>query len=172
MTVRRQTVHSSMGRNKRIAGGILFGLLLIACVAVIVMTLGIRYEPPALEESAKTGVPVVDEGYLYMTLESNFGYAFQLAANLYRQEDGSVNIYLTNPAESPVHLLCEILDADTKEVYYKSGRLEPGTYVENLPPLIDFENKMHEIDVLVYAFETEDFTSAGTTTMRMVLRPW
>ena len=172
MLTRRQTIHTGMGRGKRIAGGILFGLLLAACVAVIVMTLRIRYEPPALEEGAKTGVPIVDEGYLYMTLESNFGYAFQLAANLYRQEDGSVNIYLTNPAESPVHLLCEIQNAETKEVYYKSGRLEPGTYVETLQPQMEFENKMYDIDVLVYAFEADDFTSAGTTTMRMVLRPW
>ena len=172
MTIRRQTVHTRIGRNKRIAGFAILALLLTGCIGVVIKTLATRYEPPALEEMRKQGVPEVEEGYLYTTLDSNFGYAFQLAANLYRQEDGSLNIYLTNPAESGVHILCEITDAETGEMYYRCGRLEPGTYVENLPPLIDFENKMRDIDVKVYAFTKEDFTSAGTTTMRMVLRPW
>lgn len=172
MTTQRQTVHTSFGRNKRIAGFAILALLLAGCLFVVVKTLMTRYEPPVLEEARKHGVPVVDEGYLYTTLESNFGYSIQLAANLYRQEDGSLNIYLTNPADSGVHILCEITDAETGEMFYRCGRLEPGTYVENLPPLVDFENKMRDIDVKVYAFTNKDFTSAGTTTMRMVLRPW
>lgn len=171
MAAARQVFDTKTGRKKRIAGIVLLAVLLAACLAVVIAGFSIRYQPPELEPARQKGAPNVDEHYLYREVQTAFEHSFGIAANLYRQEDGSVNIWLVNPADSRVHLACEVKDAETNDVYYKSGRIEPGEYVQNLPPLI-LDNKQHMVDVTVYAFHETDFTSEGSTTLRLTLQPW
>ncbi len=158
--------------KRRMLGLIIIGVIIAACLIVIIISLNIRYKPPAFEKGAKAGVPEVEESYLFKQVESDFGYRFYIAANLYRQADGSLNIYLTNPADNGVYLMCEIYDADTGEMYYKSGVLDTGSYIETLKPKKDFENAFHNIRIDVYAFEPETYVSAGTTELKLALQPW
>lgn len=168
----RQIFISERDRKKKLAGIILITALLVACAAVLIYSLTVRYSPPALDKNRQTGVPIVEGSYLYKQLESDFGYSFSMAANLYRQEDGTVNVYFTNPEDNQVSLMCEILDAATGDSLYKSGRIEPGEYVEKLKPSKDFQNILYNIVVKVYAFEPDTYLSAGTTELRMILQPW
>lgn len=168
----RQIYRSNMGRFRFRVGLILLLLILIACIVAVVYSLVVRYIPPAHEKSAQNGIPVVKESYLYKTVTSDFGYSFSMAANLYQREDGSVSVFLTNPIENEVSLLCEIRDMETGQLYYKSGLLSPGEFVENLKPGSGFTNELHNVKVTVLAFEPETYLSAGTTELKLVLQPW
>lgn len=168
----RQIYRSTMGRIRFRAGLILLLIILIASIGAVVYSLVVRYMPPAPEKDAKEGIPVVKEGYLYRTVASDFGYSFSLAANLYQRNDGSVSVFLTNPVENEVCILCEIRDTETKQLYYKSGLLSPGEFVENLKPKSVPANELHNVTVAVYAYEPETYLSAGTTELKLALQPW
>lgn len=168
----RQIYRSTMGRFRFRAGLIMLLLIVIACIVAVLYSLLVRYIPPAHEKSAQTGIPVVKESYLYEAVASNFGYSFSMAVNLYQKEDGSVSVFLTNPIENEVGLLCEIRDMETGQLYYKSGLLSPGEFVEKLKPVSRVSNEPHDVKVKVLAFEPETYLSAGTTELKLVLQPW
>ena len=168
----RQVYRSTMGRFRFRAGLVLLLLILVACIVAAIYSLVVRYIPPAHEKNAQNGIPVVKESYLYESVASDFGYSFSLAANLYQREDGSVSVFLTNPIENDVSILCEIRDAETGQLYYKSGLLSPGEFVEKLKPGSKFANELHNVKVKILAYEPEKYLSAGTTELRLALQPW
>ena len=71
-----------------------------------------------------------------------------------------------------MNLMCEVRTRDDGEVLYESGLLHPGEYIESLEPKGEFENTKYDIEVLVRAFESETYHSAGETTLKLVLQPW
>ena len=172
MMAGRQTYDSITVKKNNRRGGAVIAVIILAILAVVIYGINIKYRPPEHEAHATSGKPEVDESFLYRTIESDFGYSFAMAANLYRQEDGSVRIFLTNPSENDFYLMCEVYDMDTAELYYKSGLLSPGEYVDSLKPEGDFENVFHNISVKVYALDMEDYTSEGTTELNLALQPW
>ena len=168
----RQLFSHSGPDKKRLMGLIIIGIVALLCIAAIIFSMKVSYKPPGFEAKAVQGIPAVDESFLSKEIKSDFGYRFYMAANLYRQEDGSVYIYLTDPSDNEVNLMCEVYDADTEELYYKSGVISPGEYVEALRPKKDFSNVYHDIIVRVYAFEPETYISEGTTELKLALQPW
>ena len=171
-TQARQSYRSVMRKKSRIIlTVILVAVLSLSIVAIIASRL-IKYKPPAHEAKAVSGEPEVSEDYLYKEVSSNFGYSFSMAANLYQRKDGSVNIFLTNPKTNEVSIRCEIKDRDTGILYYKSGLIQPGEYVKNLPPETNIPNEAHNADVIIQAFEPETCLSAGATNLKLVLQAW
>ncbi|WP_196229618.1 hypothetical protein [Butyrivibrio fibrisolvens] len=83
-----------------------------------------------------------------------------------------MNIYLTNPEDSEVDLLCKVKDAETGDVLYKSGRILAGEYVATLKPEGRIDNVKRDIFVEIYALNSETFISEGTTRLDLVLQPW
>ena len=168
----RQIVRSGADAKRRI---ILFLIIIVASfaiVGVIIFSMFIKYTPPKFEINAFAGTPTPEEGFLYNEVESGFGYKFSIASNLYQQEDRSLKAYFTNPSVNDVNLMCEVRTADDDELLYESGLLHPGEYVETLNPKGEFENIKYDVNVKVYAFESETYQSAGTTTLNLVLQPW
>ena len=170
--VSRQTYTSVMGRKFFISGIAVICLLIVACVAVVAVSMNLRYSPPPIDDSETEGMPIVEENYLYKEINSDFGYTFYMAVNLFRKEDGGVDIYLTNPQDNKVSLMCEIEDADSGRLYYKSGRIRPGCYIQDIDPQTDFENVHHDVRIHIYAFEQGSYLSAGTTELMLSLQPW
>lgn len=168
----RQVYRSVSTDRKRRAQTILVIVLAVLFISLLIFGLHRLYSPPAHERTAEKGEPEVDEGYLYKRVDSDFGYSFSLAANLYRQEDGSLNIYFTDSTENSVDLLCEIHDTDTGELLYKSGRICPGEYVKTLSPVAEFDNAKRDITVSVFALNSDTYKSEGTTELKLVLQPW
>jgi len=166
-------IYRSVMQNKKtvVMAAILFVILLLSLI-VIVASRFIKYSPPEHDPKAVRGTPEVADGYLYREIATDYLYSFSMAANLYRQEDGSLNIYLTDPEQNDVSLMCEIRDAADDTLYYKSGRILPGEYVPSLKPVKDFENVAHDINVKIYAFEEDTYLSAGTTELKLVLQAW
>lgn len=168
----RQIYTSPSAKKKHILGISLIVILLALIAGAVIYSLNVRYKPPEHDVRAQKGLPKVDENYLFGRIESDYGYRFFMAGNLFRQEDGSVNIYFTNPAGSEVDLMAEIYDDSSGELLFRSGLLYPAEYVDNLPPLGKYENEYRDILVKVYALEKDDHTSAGTTELRLALQPW
>ena len=168
----RQVYRSVAADRRRRAETIL--IIILAALFTVLLIFGLHrlYSPPARDKTAQKGTPAVDESYLYKRVDSDFGYSFSLAANLYRQEDGSVKIYLTDPDMNSVDLVCEVHDSDTGDLLYKSGRISPGEYVETLSPAAEVDNAKRDITVSVYALNSDTYKSEGTTELNLVLQPW
>ena len=169
--MRKQTTHVRTGMGKKI-GAIAAGAALLVLFAVT----GYRlfhpvYVPPAFESSATSGVPVPPENMGYGEISAPGGFSFSVAGTMYQQEDGSLLIYLTNPQDSEVNLMCEITDRAAR-IIYKSGVLRPGEYVERLRPAEQIPNEATEIAMNVYAFEPDTWYSKGTISLNNILQPY
>ncbi len=171
-TKRRQVYTSAEDTIRILRSLIITGAVFVIAIVVGIVSSQLRYHPPEHDENAKSGLPIVEDSYLYREIETDFGYSFSMAANLYRQEDGSLNLYLTNPETNDVDLMCEINDMESGQLLYKSGRILPGEYLVNIPCAEEFENDYHDVSVRIYAFDREKFTSEGTTELSLALQPW
>lgn len=169
---RTQSLRPHTGQQKTYIAIAVIALLLIVALVLLIIGHKRGYTPPEFDENAKVGVPSPDEGFLYDTVATDFGYQFRIAANLYQQEDATVKAFFTNPAENEVYLMCEITSEESGEVLYKSGALRPGEYVESISPCSKFANEAMNVVVKVYAFEPGTWYSAGTTSISAVLQAW
>lgn len=169
---REQSLQSKMVCARMIFALSCIGAALAVIAGIVIWKNCFAYVPPARETNARMGTPTPDEHYLYSRLNTDFGYQVMLAANLYRQEDGSLNIYFTNTDANEVLLLCEIVAEDSGDTLYKSGLLKPGEYVESLSPCMDFPNEATKVLVKIYAFEPKTFYSAGSTVLNVTLQAW
>ena len=171
VATREQLLFSRMERKRRrifIPVIVVISLISLSLIVYILMT---RYMPPSHDSSALKGTPEVDESYLYGTAKTEYGYAIQMAANLYQQQNGDVNIYFTNPISNSVLLRCEIIDKDTGKTLYNTGYINPGEYIESVNNK-SVDNKTYDIIAKVYAYTDESFTSEGTTELSLKLQPW
>ncbi|MCR4612137.1 MAG: hypothetical protein K5644_09600 [Lachnospiraceae bacterium] len=171
VTMREQLLFSRMERRRR---GIFIPIIIVVCLIVIGLityTVLVKYTPPSHDSTAKTGIPNVDESYMYGSVNTQHGYVIQMAANLYQQQNGDVNIYFTNPISNSVLLRCEIKDKDSEKTLYDTGYINPGEYIESVNNS-SVDNKKYDVIVKVYAYADETFTSEGTTELSMKLQPW
>lgn len=170
--MREQNLIPHMGRKSRIFASIIAISIFVLAIALAVAAYFIHYKHPDFEKDAKQGIPTVDESFMYENVNSKFEYSFALAANTYQQEDGSCKVYFTNPETCPYYLQYEMVDSKTGAIYYKSGVLKPGQYVETLELKGRKILQSKEVDVVVYAYEQETWYSAGNTRMKLMLQPW
>ena len=157
-------------RRRRIIIPVIVAISIIS-VSLIVYILMTRYMPPSHDFTAQKGAPEVGKEYLYGTVKTEYGYTIQMAANLYQQQNGDVNIYFTNPISNSVLLRCEILDKDTGKQLYNTGYINPGEYIESVNNS-GVDNNKYDVIVKVYAYTDESFTSEGTTEISLMLQPW
>lgn len=170
--IRKQSiiVHSSL-RQK-----ILFILLMLVMFGIAGICLWISengvYVPPEFETNAINGTPQPDEHFMYGTLETDYGFTFSIATNLYQQEDGSVYVYFTNYDDNNANMMCEIINEDNGKTYYKSGVIVPGQYIEKLSPATKFPNEAFKAKVMIYSFEEGTWYSAGTVEISAMVQGW
>ena len=132
------------------------------------------YLKPAIDKTAREGVLAdeVTRGFDINEIAIANGISFSMAGVLYRQADGSVKIFLTNPSGAKVNLLCEIKDANSERTLFKSGLINAGHYVERLTPRARWENAETPIKIYVYAIDAETNMSRGTIELETALQPW
>lgn len=168
----REQLYQSPRQEKRIWFIRIAVMLLVAVLAgILIYTYQNRYVPPKHDTSAKTGMPQVEASYLYGDVYTAFGYHFSLASNLYQNANKEVCIYLTNPAENNIYLLCEMKDIKTGKTLYKTDYIKPGEYIERIKNE-SVKNTHYDVELIVYAFNMTDFTSEGTTNLQLELQPW
>jgi acylphosphatase len=170
---RTQPIHQRVTRPKRRIIVTVIGVALLISIVFFWVLREPAYSPPPFEANAAAGAPTPPDNLDYSEFEAVDKFKFKIAGTLYQQEDGSVKVYLTNPDENSLYLMCEIIgDVGSGDItLYRSGLLQPGEYVENLEPLLGLENTAIEIKVNIYALDSESFHSMGTVTLDNVLQP-
>ena len=170
--VRKQSVvvQSSL-REKVICILLMIGLFSIAGIGFYITEKGI-YVPPEFEKNVIEGVPEPDDHFMYGTMETDYGYRFSMATNIYQQEDGSAYVYFTNYEDNNVKMMCEIQKEETGETCYKSGVILPGQYVEKLLPVTEFPNEAFDAKIMIYSFEEGSWYSAGTVEIAAIVQAW
>lgn len=152
------------------------GVLLVA-VAVMIAALCIprtaaflppAFVPPAPDEHAVQGVPVVEERFVYRELYRE-GMAYRISVCWAPGLDGAeLIVNLTNPAVNDCLLKLRVLDADGS-LLGETGLLRPGEYVravtlsKALAPGADVRLK-------VMGYEPETYHSAGAFSMNFTVQ--
>lgn len=171
--MRKQSLRPQTGRIRKIS--LIIGLVVLATLCVWLFLFGSKYSPtftpPDVDPTAQVGVPTPPETMSYSGIEAQQAFKFYVAGTMFQQQDGSVLVYFTNPEDSGVNLLCEILDKDGT-VLYTSGLIESGHYIEKLTPVKKLKNEAIPIDMKVYAYEPETYYSKGVITLGNTLQPW
>lgn len=170
--VRKQSVivKSAVRRNVRY---LLLMASLFAITAICFWLSGREfYTPPEFEKNAFTGIPKVDEHFMYGTVATEYGFQFSMATNVYQQEDQSAYVYFTNYEANAVNMMCEIRNAQTGQTCYKSGVITPGQYIEKLFPVTEFPNEAFDAQIMIYTFEEGSWHSGGTVEISAIVQAW
>lgn len=170
--VRKQSIIVQSSFRHKVTGILLIiGLFAISGICLWISKSDI-YVPPEFERTAMSGVPKTDEHFMYGTVETDYGFTFSMATNLYQQEDGSVYVYLTNYEDNDVNMMCEIINESTGESYYRSGVITPGQYIEKLAPIREFSNEAFGAQIMIYTFEEGTWYSGGTVEIAATVQAW
>ncbi len=133
--------------------------------AVLVYTGQPRFTPPPFDPAARSGTPDVPEGLGYGELDAT---AFRFsAAGVLTADNGGADLWLTNPADSPVWLKARILDTDGA-LLGESGLLRPGEYVRTVA-LDRIPAQTGPVTVKVMAYEPGTYYSAGSVLLQTQL---
>lgn len=166
-------------QTNRVKTGNAFRYAILAITVILVIGLAYvassyfskpEYVPPEFDAAAQTGEPSPAENLAYDEISAENGLRFSLAGTMYQQDDGSLLIYLTNPAASQCIISCEVKN-EAGDTLYKSGAIRPGEYVERLMPQMEIENIAMPITMLVYAFEPDTWYSMGEVRLTNILQP-
>ena len=145
----------------------------LVCFGKISVPNGI-YIKPSIDNTVMLGEPGNDEivGFDVKEVSAGNGISFCIAGVLYRQVDGCVKVFLTNPTDAKVNLLLEIKDVSNEKTIFKTGLIEPGYFVERVKPKGKWENASTPIKICVYAMDPDSNYSQGTIEFETMLQPW
>ena len=138
-------------------------------VMLLALTRGGRQEafsPPPFDPAAQTGTPKVPEDAGYGQLDAK---AFQFsAAGELTVRDGSIDVWLTDPAENQVWLKVRVLD-EQGGILGESGLIRSGQYVRAVK-LDTVPRQTAAVTLKVMVYEPETYYSAGAASLRTVLQ--
>lgn len=149
----------------------ILAVLCAAALAVMIAALlytgrAPQFTPPPFDAAAQAGTPAVPEGIGYGELDAS---AFRFsAAGVLTVRDGGAELWLTNPAGSPVWLKARILDG-SGAVLGETGLLRPGEYVR-AAALNTVPAQTAPVTVKIMAYEPETYYSAGSVLLQTQLR--
>lgn len=144
----------------------------LCAVSVIVMVIALTageksdsFSPPPFETNAQSGTPNVPEDAGYGQIDAKeflFSAAGELTVN-----DGSVDVWLTNPKENTVWLKVRILDESGNNLG-ESGLIKPDEYVRSVK-LNTVPKSTENVSLKIMAYEPETYYSAGSAALNTVL---
>jgi len=168
--MREQPTRINSG-SKRARVWVITAVILITALAAATFAASYQppYKPSPFEPDAVAGKPEPPENFGYSEIDAAGRFTFGLAGVMYRQEDGSLRVYFSNPEESEAYLMCEIIDPKGATLY-RSGLLRPGEYVVSLYPVTKPNHEAVNIEIKVYALDPEHYYSIGMVTLDNILQ--
>lgn len=146
--------------------------LAVLCAAALAVMLVVLlrggqddFTPPPLDPAAVQGTPTVPESAGYSGLDAQ-AYRVSVAGVL-TVDNGAVDVWLTNPADSAVWLKVRLLD-EQGAVLGESGLLRPGEYVRSVA-LTTIPRETGPVVMKLMAYEPETYYSAGSVLLQTQL---
>lgn len=173
--MRGQPTKVQTGRGKRIAIFLTSIAVLIGVIAIVWMEMvpnmlsKDKFVAPPFDANALSGEPKPAKEFGYDTVQAVDSFRFMLDSSLWQQEDSSVFVHFTNPEDTNIWMMVEIVDENNQSLY-KSGMIKNGEYVEKLEPLTDLSDEPYNITILVYGFEPQTYYSMGIVKLSTVLQ--
>lgn len=161
-----------------LSGKILLGIAGVLCVVCIVCV-GVmfyaleasrvkteKFVPPPFEASASTGTPEVPEDLGWQEMDAQ-AYKFSICG-VFTPQNGSADIWLTNPKNNKVWMKVRVLDMDGNTLG-ETGLIKPGEYVRNVK--LETEPKADDnIQLKIMAYEPDTYYSAGTVSLNTTVK--
>jgi NADPH-dependent 2,4-dienoyl-CoA reductase/sulfur reductase-like enzyme len=123
------------------------------------------FTPPPFEDTAVSGVPAVPEGLGWGELDAKVYKAS--VCGVIRVEDGSADVWFTNPESNTVWLKLRILDKNGN-ILGETGIIKPGEYVQSI--VFDTVPASGQaISMKLMAYEPETYHSAGVVTLNTTI---
>lgn len=124
-----------------------------------------EFTPPEFDETARKGIPQVPEELGYSEIDAQ-AYTFSICGKVIC-ENGSAEIYLTNPDSSNVWLKVRVLD-ENDGILGETGLIKQGEYVQsvsldNIPP------DGSEIKLKVMSYEPDTYYSMGAASLNTTI---
>lgn len=173
--MRRQPTKVQTGRGKQ------FGIFLASSsIIVFIIIIGINmlqgrsskaeFIAPPFDVNALAGEPSPENNFANSPVKAYENFKFMIDSVLYQQEDGSLYVHFTNPEDTEIWMMVEVVDAENN-IIYKSGIVKNGQYIEKLEPIIDIRNEAINITINIYGYEPETYYSMGLVQLTTVLQP-
>lgn len=166
-----------LGKNGKTAkeNRLLIGAAVLCVIALVVMTAALaantiqkqkEFTPPPFEAAAVSGTPDVPEGLGWSELDAQ---AFKAAVcGVITAEDGSADVWLTNPETNEVWLKLRVLDLEGT-VLGETGLIRPGEYVQSVA-FTEVPESGSALALKLMAYEPETYYSAGAVTLNTVMK--
>lgn len=123
------------------------------------------FTPPPFEEAAASGVPNVPEGLGWGELDAKVYKAS--VCGVIRVEDGSADVWFTNPESNTLWLKLRILDKDGN-IVGETGIIKPGEYVQSVA-FYAVPAGGEAVSLKLMAYEPETYHSAGAVTLNTTI---
>lgn len=148
---------------------------IIACavmvIAVIVSSIvvanrppKIEFIPPAFEENAEIGMPVVDDSMGYSEMyKEGMTFSVWMCGEI-QQKNNEAVIYFTNPESNNAWLKLRILD-EQGNILGESGLLKPGEYVRSVSLNTEIATRT-AVKMKIMGYEPETYNSIGSVSVK------
>lgn len=161
-----ETKHGEKGAKKRFLLPLLLLLLLLIVGGLAAWHFLGSSGDEIMEANAVVGsMPGKSEEQIAAELTqkvSETEVAFSINANaIFETGTDKGNILFENPVSNGKLTRVEIVDNASGEMLYKSGLLEPGSYVPEAALLVDLEPGQYSCTATVYAYKTADKSFIG-----------
>ena len=140
-------------------------------VMIAALTMGQKHEmaeftPPPFDVTAQVGTPTVSEDLGWSELDAQ---AFKVSVcGVFAPENGSADIWLTDPENNTVWLKLRVLDTDGN-ILGETGLIRPGEYVQSVT-LDKVPKSGASIVLKLMAYEPETYHSAGAASLNTTVK--
>lgn len=158
-----------MGTKKLVTA---LGILAFLSVAVMLAVLSFGntspgFTPPPFDPAAQVGTPAVPAELGYGQLDAQ---AFRASlCGVLKPAEGTLDIWLTNPAENSVWLKLRLMDS-RGNLLGETGLLRPGEYVRQIS-LSSAPEPGSTVILKLMAYEPDTYHSAGSITLTTSIVP-
>lgn len=124
-----------------------------------------EFTPPEFDAAAQKGTPDVPDDLGYSEIDAQ-AYTFWVCGKVIC-ENGSAEIYLTNPDSSSVWLKVRVLDGNDR-VLGETGLIKQGEYVQSVS-LENIPTDGADIKLKVMSYEPDTYYSMGAASLNTTI---
>jgi len=139
-------------------------VVIISFIAVENRSPKIEFIPPAFEENAEIGMPIVDDSMGYSKMyKEGMTFSAWMCGEIH-QENCAAVVYFTNPEINNAWLKLRIMD-EQGTILGESGLLKPGEYVRSVSLSAELAAGT-AVKMRIMGYEPETYNSIGSVSVQ------